>query len=1194
MRISVFLSLRRWSAGVACALAVGQAGVGLQAQALPPTPIPSAGAAVSQFGAPANDGQTAAHAALFKARQALAIGDTATARSLVEQARKSGVNFQTAGDSPDAVEAMIARQDRLMEMSQTGNAQQFNQQAADFLLEQAELLLQYGDVATCELLVNRAKQFPVDFAAAVRKPQDLELRMAERRQAANAVPSVTPEVREVMKLVSQAQLAMDREAWSDADRLIQQAKAYGVADEALPPDVPRPWQLELKVASAQRTMGSATAGFESRELDRGQVRAADYRPDNDTTRNAQVSFTSPIDSKQRGEQLYGLARQAMSANDLPRAQEYLLMAKEYWQDLDATTQQALQDDLNRFQTPPASSGNTVSDGEEIDLGQMNEQEQKLFREMQSMVLRSRAEIERLVASNPRQAMERMVELRAQVAYSQLQDNNKRPLLRIIDRDISEIQRYLQDNWSEIENAEANVQRRTNWEDSQERKYDVEKQIQKLVEDFNRLNQEQRFAEAEMIARQAFDLSPDNQVVVMMMERAKIQNRKAMLDDLRDIREQGMWDMERNVLEAAVPIDSNTPYLFNNPSEWKIRSMERVARERRQRFSSESEERIYALLRSLKVQGDYRGTLGEAIAQLSAQAGVNIVIDHLALANESVGSNTPVNVQLAQPISLHSALELIVNSIGMTFAIDNEVIKVTTKNAMRGQLRTRQYYIGDLIAPVRANHAPTEMNFISPHPLYNQSGTLLGQNGVMPGTDPAGAGPISPVAMGQQLPPGMPNGPWGPGAPWMNDPYYGYGYGAQRGMPVFSSVGAPQLGGITEGDFQELMRLIRNTVGDRDEWSENGGESTMEPFVNTLTLLIRTTDRNHDEIRDLLEKLRELLDVQIVVEVKFITLADSFFERIGVDFDFRINDNSGLDPAAIPDRVNPSRIVGRDLDPAVFLPTQDLDLGFTQNSFASAVPRFGGFDANTAANFGFAILSDIEVFLLIQASKGDSRTNIMQAPTLTMPNGQGGTLIDAETRPFVVGVIPVVGDFAVAQAPVVSWINDGTSLSVNASASHDRRFVRLSLVPHFTQITDVKEFTFDGRRTTRRSSNNFLNDLFNLGNNGNGNGNGNGNADDDLELIVENQGITLQQPVIAQTTISTVVNVPDGGTVLIGGVKRMQESRVERGVPFLSNIPYVNRLFKNVAIGRETTNLMMMVTPRILVQAEEEERQVGLN
>ena len=94
-------------------------------------------------------------------------------------------------------------------------------------------------------------------------------------------------------------------------------------------------------------------------------------------------------------------------------------------------------------------------------------------------------------------------------------------------------------------------------------------------------------------------------------------------------------------------------------------------------------------------------------------------------------------------------------------------------------------------------------------------------------------------------------------------------------------------------------------------------------------------------------------------------------------------------------------------------------------------------------------------------------------------------------------------------------------------------------------------------------------------------------------MTETSGVTVQQPVVGFTSVNTVVSVPDGGTVLMGGIKRLSESREERGVPLLSNIPYINRLFKNVGIGQETSNLMMMVTPRILIQEELEEDQVGL-
>ena len=37
-------------------------------------------------------------------------------------------------------------------------------------------------------------------------------------------------------------------------------------------------------------------------------------------------------------------------------------------------------------------------------------------------------------------------------------------------------------------------------------------------------------------------------------------------------------------------------------------------------------------------------------------------------------------------------------------------------------------------------------------------------------------------------------------------------------------------------------------------------------------------------------MRRLQDLQVTIEVRFITLNDNFFERIGVNFDFDIKDN----------------------------------------------------------------------------------------------------------------------------------------------------------------------------------------------------------------------------------------------------------------------------------------------------------------
>ncbi len=131
-------------------------------------------------------------------------------------------------------------------------------------------------------------------------------------------------------------------------------------------------------------------------------------------------------------------------------------------------------------------------------------------------------------------------------------------------------------------------------------------------------------------------------------------------------------------------------------------------------------------------------------------------------------------------------------------------------------------------------------------------------------------------------------------------------------------------------------------------------------------------------------------------------------------------------------------------------TSDLAIPFNQNSFAATqIPPFGGL-ATGGLNFGFAILSDIEAYFLIEAAQGDRRTNMLNAPKITLFNGQQAFVADATQRPFVVGVIPVVGEFASAQQPVIVVLNEGTMMTIQAVVSEDRRYVRMTIVPFFTR------------------------------------------------------------------------------------------------------------------------------------------------
>jgi general secretion pathway protein D len=401
------------------------------------------------------------------------------------------------------------------------------------------------------------------------------------------------------------------------------------------------------------------------------------------------------------------------------------------------------------------------------------------------------------------------------------------------------------------------------------------------------------------------------------------------------------------------------------------------------------------------------------------------------------------------------------------------------------------------------------------------------------------------------------------------------------VPIGAGPGG--MGGAANADFDSLIDLIVSTVS-TDTWAENGGgQAEIRPFPTNLSLVISQTQAVHEEIADLLQQLRRLQDLQVTIEVRFIRLNDSFFERIGIDFDMDVNDN-GFNNDPTTTTLQPfgtqSNTVGllRPAGTAVFPNfTSDLDVPFRQDSFdlTQLVP-FGG-PVGGGLNFGFAILSDIEAFFLIEAAQGDRRTNVLQAPKVTLFNGQQAFVADATSRPFVVGVIPVVGEFASAQQPVIVVLNEGTMMTIQAVVSDDRRYVRMTIVPFFTQIGDVDTFTFEGSSSSTSSSSKT-----------DGDDDGKNESEDESEEKTTS-GVTVQLPSFSFISVVTTVSVPDGGTVLLGGIKRLSEGRNEFGVPLLSKVPYVNRLFRNVGLGRETDSIMMMVTPRIIIQEEEEER-----
>jgi len=70
------------------------------------------------------------------------------------------------------------------------------------------------------------------------------------------------------------------------------------------------------------------------------------------------------------------------------------------------------------------------------------------------------------------------------------------------------------------------------------------------------------------------------------------------------------------------------------------------------------------------------------------------------------------------------------------------------------------------------------------------------------------------------------------------------------------------------------------------------------------------------------------------------------------------------------------------------------------------------------------------------------------------------------------------------------------------------------------------------------------------------------------------------PIITQST-ATTIRVPDGQTIAIGGLYRVENSVNREGVPLLSKIPILGSLFRNRSVSGDKRELLIFVTPRII-------------
>lgn len=368
-------------------------------------------------------------------------------------------------------------------------------------------------------------------------------------------------------------------------------------------------------------------------------------------------------------------------------------------------------------------------------------------------------------------------------------------------------------------------------------------------------------------------------------------------------------------------------------------------------------------------------------------------------------------------------------------------------------------------------------------------------------------------------------------------------------------GAGGVGGVAGDDRQDLVgtdaiqqnatalvQLIQESV-DRYGWYEAGGDATITIYTpsNPTKLIVYQTLANHKEIQKRLDDLRRLLTEQVAIEARFLIVSENFLEEIGIDLDL----------------------------PVINIGGKFGNISFYQDSLSGVSPVDTGVEGSLAGALAAAItggygsiIDDLQASFLIRATQAHTDSKILNAPKVTVLNGESATVRVQKEIAYVsnwtINQITAAENIISTQwLPTVGTTQPGVVLNITPTISADRKYVILRITTSYAELKEMIEWPF--------------------GQVGSG-------------ATVQN--LKIQMPTMESAIAQTRVSVPDRGTLLIGGQKISGEAEKEQGVPVLSKIPLIGRLFENRSKIRDEKILLILVKPTVIIQHEFEEQAVA--
>ncbi len=371
-------------------------------------------------------------------------------------------------------------------------------------------------------------------------------------------------------------------------------------------------------------------------------------------------------------------------------------------------------------------------------------------------------------------------------------------------------------------------------------------------------------------------------------------------------------------------------------------------------------------------------------------------------------------------------------------------------------------------------------------------------------------------------------------------------------------GGGPFGGIGEKskpiDTASLSTLIQENV-EVGSWEEEGVSiSEGEGFI-----VIVHTPEVQEKVKKFLNDLRRFQSSLVTIESKFMTVASNWIQEIGVDFrglDNPIAPFKDLDDVTNGLDDNASRgLDNGGLGAASGVPSSGLFYndggdgqigGRTENFFnrplGSALSTVGGITTQ------LTFLNDLEVSMILRAVEKNVDYQLVNSQVLSVHNTQRAYVAVINQRAYIQDFDVEVAQFEKIADPQVNVLHEGVVLDVRPTIHHNRKYLTLEIQPTVAKVVALRPFA-----TT-------------LGGN---------------TLPVE-----FELPELEVQSVFTSAIIPDGGSILLGGLSNIRNIERRAEVPWLAKLPLVGFLLKQEGYNDENKTLMILIRAHITDVREE--------